>query len=162
MLDPRSYTSETVARWADLLRLHERFAAERTQWMFRGHPAEWTFEFQSSLERAVLARSHAADAPPLEKKDAPGYARRRAALEALHRAILKDGLEGCPVTGIEHKIVRDFQRRAHHHADHLPKPGDQMEWLALMQHHGAPTRLLDWTYSFFVALFFAIERASSA
>ena len=60
----------------------------------------------------------------------------------------------------ESRILRIFKRKAHLLLDHLPGENDSFEWLALMQHHGAPTRLLDFTWSPFVASFFALERAT--
>lgn len=60
----------------------------------------------------------------------------------------------------ESRILRIFKRKAHLLMNHLPAENDSFEWLALMQHHGAPTRLLDFTWSPFVATFFALERAT--
>jgi len=57
-------------------------------------------------------------------------------------------------------IIREFMRRAHHYLSDLPDKKNAFEWLALMQHHGAPTRLLDWTYSLHVATHFALSKAS--
>lgn len=56
---------------------------------------------------------------------------------------------------IETHMIRDFRRQyAGPDRDLVNK--DTLYSLALMQHHGAPTRLLDFTYSPFVAVFFAI------
>lgn len=61
---------------------------------------------------------------------------------------------------IERIIVAEFKRRYHQYANDVPEIGDNLEWLSIMQHHGAPTRLLDFTYSMFIALYFALERAN--
>jgi FRG domain len=58
----------------------------------------------------------------------------------------------------EERILRQFQRRAHHYVSDLPRRKDRLEWLALIQHYGGPTRLLDFSYSFYLAAFFAIEK----
>ena len=59
----------------------------------------------------------------------------------------------------ERLLLQEYKRRAHHYTRAVSRETTDAEWLAQMQHYGAPTRLLDWTYSPYVALFFAIQGA---
>lgn len=61
----------------------------------------------------------------------------------------------------EQNILNEFQRQSNQYLKNLPEIDAYIDWLALIQHYGGPTRLLDFTYSFYVAAFFAMQNSES-
>ncbi|MHC4489226.1 MAG: FRG domain-containing protein [Planctomycetota bacterium] len=74
----------------------------------------------------------------------------------LERAFKLNGIDDKDKRQYERRLIRQFRRKAALYLECEPDNDDILEWLAIMSHHGAPTRLLDWVYSFYIAVYFAL------
>lgn len=141
------------AIWDELVKTYREECPDdknrrRIQWIFRGQKNN-KWHLRTALERAIIDLADDGGKPKRngdeEKKldefykNIPGKLRNKFAIEC--------------------RLLGEFRRKSHHYTDHTPKEGNLLEWLALMRHYGAPTRLLDFVYSFFVAFYFALEEA---
>ncbi len=61
---------------------------------------------------------------------------------------------GGDYASLENHLLRNFSKYAH---QNVVEHDSIWHWLSVAQHHGLPTRLMDWTYSPYVAMHFATE-----
>jgi hypothetical protein len=91
--------------------------------------------------------------PVFRGEDSSGYELR----PKYGRAMLQNRLNSA---NMEKIIFREFKRTGVAHASYEPK--DEWDWLALAQHHGLSTRLLDWSENPLVAAYFATMAYTSS
>ena len=69
-------------------------------------------------------------------------------VESHHSSLLRNDLY-CHI--YEWEMLKEFQWKYPSYEKNLiPQSDEYIEWLSIMQHYGAPTRLLDFSYSMYV------------
>lgn len=73
----------------------------------------------------------------------------------IERSSLRSGIEN--LYPLENQILEEFKRVSQHYLKPNELPNNNIEWFALIQHYGTPTRFLDFTKSPYIAAYFAFE-----
>jgi hypothetical protein len=120
---------------------------------------EWEYTDYSDFHHFVQFINDVDNLAPLRQQHQPYFFRGQSDAQWTLKPKLFRVLEGVPLEkalGYEFDSVCYFRERAHLFSTCLvPAQDEFLEWLCLMQHYSAPTRMLDWTSSFSVALYFA-------
>ena len=125
------FQSQTIRpSWNSLHKLYKDNNSRWDGWLFRGQ---------------LIRKSSRISQPPLTT--------------SLERGLTRFGIRLSKAPTWEYRLLRDFKRRYHLTSQQCPDQNNNMEWLALLRHYGGPARLMDWTYSFWVAVHFAIDEA---
>ena len=74
---------------------------------------------------------------------------------SIQRAFEAGDVEEAERAGWEQRAFSYFRAQSVSYLLRHPEDSDLFDWLATMQHYGAPTRLLDWTESPFIGAYFA-------
>jgi hypothetical protein len=117
--------------WKALIEFEAELESTGQEWVFRGHSSP-SYCLKTTLERAC--------------DDFFGCT--------------SEDIRGDPgmIRVVENALIIDFKRLSPLYSPPLlPNDDDTIAWVALMRHYGAPTRLLDFTYSLFIAAYFAAE-----
>lgn len=131
--------SDLINCWDQLLHCYYNELLEHgtSRWVFRGDVA--VCDQKRSMEEAFKTSLDKA----FKEFDTPDNAR-------VEEETLRNQ--------IEKRILRAFRRRAHLLTDDKDPTQNHLETFALSRHHGGPARILDWMYSFFPAVYLAINR----
>lgn len=108
---------------------------------YRGQ-ADCTWTLSSTISRTLIRQ--AKNGGPIDPKR--------------YESMVADSLRDQFSVDVEDRLLREFIRESEQLGlSDLPDHRDRLGWWEIMQHHGAPTRLLDWSKSPLIALWFAVN-----